>query len=146
MRTWLGPCLVTLTLAGVSITAGRLVVAQTRSEGGQPSRLDELLHQRREILAKSVELKMTQYTVGECTYEAVLTARRKLHEAELDAAKTREERIEVLENQLEAEKNSTALAQDRFRRGSLDQAAVLEARAALLGVEIELHRERHEAD
>jgi outer membrane protein TolC len=71
----------------------------------------------------------------------VFTARRDLQEAELDAAKTREDRIAVLEEQLEIAKQSVSLAERMFESGRVSEIGVLREQAALLSVEIELLRE-----
>ena len=147
MRIWLTSSLMPVCLLmGVGIIALPVVVAQNQGGPSRQARLDELLQQRRDILTRAVDVQMQQYLEGSCTLQAVLDVRRELQAAELDAAKTRAQRIAVLEEQLKIAQRSVALAEQRFRVGALPQASVLQAQAAVLSVEIALLREQVEAE
>ena len=118
------------------------VQGQTEKAANSQSKLDDLLKERQKMLRKAVDLLTTQHREGGCRIEDVMAARDKLHEAELDAAQSRDERIAVLEKQLQSAEASVSIARQRFQSGSFTEVGLLHARAALLSVKIQLLRER----
>ena len=137
-----------LLIAAASLSLGVVITAalpevfgQAEADVDKQSRLEDLLEQRRDVLASAVELAMQQYLNGDCSFEFVLTTRQHLHEAELEAATTREDRVAALERHLEAAEASVAVAEQMFQAGRVTSVDVLLARAASMRVEIRLLRE-----
>ena len=111
-KLWAGPVLAVAIMALVPNVSGKAEV-----NGDRPSQLEDLLKQRRDTLAKAVDLRRQQYLNGNCDFEAVLTTQQYLHEAQLEAATTREDRVAALRKQLEVAEAVAALAQQRFKDG-----------------------------
>ena len=118
------------------------VFAQDQGDADRQTQLDELLKQRRDTLARAVDLQIAYYRDGNCDFEEVITAQRNLHEAELDAAKTREQRVAILEKQLKSAQQSVAVAKTKFENGAGGETDMLQAKADLLHVKIRLVRQR----
>ena len=128
-----------LTVAIVTLVPN--VLGQAEVDVDQKARLEDLLKQRQATLTKAVELRRQQYLQGDCSFEVVLAAQTLLHEAELDAAKTQEERVAALEKQLKVAKTAVDIAEQMFDDGRVSSVDVLLARAASMSVEISLLRE-----
>ncbi len=142
MRTWSVASLAILFLFGTATIILPIARGQEETESDGQTRLETLLVQRRDALAKAVELQMQQYRNGRCTLEAVRTLRRQLGEAELDAAQTPEDRVVVLQKQLALAKRDVALAKELSIVGRVTELDVLQANAAEMRVEIQLIREQ----
>ena len=142
MRTWLIVSLTATLLVGTATVVLPIARGQDETESDGPARLEELLVQRRETLTKAVELKMLQFRNGRCTLESVRSLRQQLSEAELDAAKTREDRVAVLQNQLALAKRDVAIAKEASIRGRFTEADLLQAQAAEMHAEVQLLREK----
>lgn len=99
--------------------------------------------QRVEALHRAVKELQQQYRDGAVDFGRVTTAQRDLCEAVVLTAKTPDERIAYLEEQLKIATKLRDLARIRFRNGATTAVDVHEAEAACLHVEIRiLHEQR----
>lgn len=118
------------------------VFGQRQADAGKQPPLAELLKQRRDTLAKAVEILTFHIQQGNLGFEELLTAQQQLMEAELEASTTRNERMAILERARTTAEAALTIAEKKFETGSSTQLDALFARAALLAVEIRLLRER----
>lgn len=107
----------------------------------QADKLDELLQQRRDTLRTLVDIVTAEYRRGTTGFESVASAEDQLIVAELELAKTPKARIAILQRRAELMKGFFAIVDARFKRGQVNQAQVLVARAALLQSQIQLAQE-----
>ena len=125
MRTGLFIAGASIFLAVAIMTLVPNVLGQAEVDVGIQSRLTDLLTQRRDTLTKAVELRRQQYLNGNCGFEVVLATLQHLHEAELEAATTREDRVAALTKQLEVAESAVARAEQMFKDGRVNSVDIL---------------------
>lgn len=130
-------------LRGLSLVLGLAIVSATFILAAQPAqnadadKINRLMLERRDILLKIVEAIKTRYEAGDIKIDAVYRAQSDVLNAELELAKTREDRLAALKSQL-------ALCQSMEQEARVQQKAiesVLTATAARLQAEIQILRE-----
>jgi hypothetical protein len=105
--------------------------------------LEALLKERRDTLRQMVEnLEVGQRSGTGITELSVLHARNELLDAELDLAKTREERVAVREKMVANLKVIEKAAEMQYRMGTTTPETLLRAKAARLKAEAQLLREK----
>ena len=97
-----------------------------------------LQQERVDILQRAVELALKQYRAGALDFRSVHATQSDLLDAQLDMAKTREERISVLRSQLKVAKGAMAISEMRFESGQTSKLEVYQAKSAALRIEIQL--------
>ena len=97
-----------------------------------------LQQERVDVLQRAVELALEQYRAGALDFHSVYATQSDLLDAQLDIAKTREERIRVLRSQLKVAKESMAISEMRFDGGRTSKLEVYQAESAALRIEIQL--------
>ncbi len=142
MRTKLCGFIAVITLA-VGLLA--LPVISAGEDAAQQSNLDELLKQRRDTLQQVVEVVTEEYHIGNKSFAAVVQAKARLIDAELEMVKGRQERLGLLRQQVEMFEKLSAVIDERFALGQVTHAERLAAQVALLDAKIELSREQNRA-
>jgi hypothetical protein len=110
--------------------------------------LEALLRERQETLGKIVEILDARYRRGiggEDTAVNLTHAKAQLYDAQLDLAKTKDERIAIREKIVANLREVERRAEARVQGGGADallQKSLLEAKAARLKAEIQLLREK----
>ncbi len=104
-------------------------------------KIKALLEQRRDVLAKRVELFTRQFQGARSTMTQVIEARVDLFAAELDLAETRDARIALLESQVSKLKKDEELSDSLRQAARGDESTVLLATSRRLSAEIALERE-----
>jgi outer membrane protein TolC len=107
-----------------------------------PSGADAAPAERRETLRQLVKAAEQHYRSGNTTLPSVIRASNLLLEAELEAAKTKAERIALYEKMVENLRELEKVAEAGYKAGVRPMDDVLEARAARLKAEIQLAREK----
>lgn len=102
------------------------------------SNLDELLRQRRDTLQRLVEVVTEEYHSGKKTFGAVVQAKDRLIDAELELVNGRQDRLALLRQQVEMFEALSTVTDERFALGQVTQSERLAARAAVLDAKIEL--------
>jgi hypothetical protein len=118
---------------------------QPKKEPPPPGKVKDLLKERRDLLHRAADLTMRQYDNGTATPEAVMHAQRAVLDAELDLCDTPAERIVVLRKKLEVMESLVAKTEMRVTAGVAREADLLQARAQVLEVRIQLLREEDKA-
>ena len=133
-----------LAVLGASLLVVLPVMAQQSDEPTTDieTQLRELQMQRCKVLNELVERQSVMYRVGECRIGPVLAAQRDLFQASLEVADSLDRRMAVLESHAEIAKRTHQAAQDLHNAGEVQKTDPLQAKAALLEIEIELLRER----
>jgi hypothetical protein len=112
-------------------------------QGEASERLESLLKERRETLRQLVETLEGQWRAGLTDGQMpALHAKNELLDAELDLAKTREERITVREKMVANLKVIEKTAEIQQRMGTTTPDTLLRAKAARLKAEAQLLREK----
>ena len=97
-----------------------------------------LQRERVVVLQQAVELALEQYRAGTLDFRSLHAMQSDLLDAQLDMAKTRDERIRVLRSQLKAAKESLAVSEMRFENGETSKLEIYQAKSAALRIEIQL--------
>src|SRR5207244_3439251 len=123
---------------------------KTDAPGGQvqrtaESRLDELLQERLGTLKELVRLTEQTYRKGITSFPELQRAKTMLLKAELEACKSAEARIEVLEQSVTMARESEKFAQRLLQAGQEARAGVMAAKVDRLETEIALEREKAKA-
>ena len=87
---------------------------QTISPMERARRIEQLLNERRDLLAAIVPFRVQQYRDGGIDFDAVVRAKQELTAADLALAKTVVQRIAILEQQLDTYKQAVLVAEERF--------------------------------
>lgn len=117
----------------------------TADEGehsGQARSVEELLLARRSTLRELLGLVKSEFRAGVGTLEAVLHTTRLLNEAELQLAKTGEDRVTIYESTLKGFQQLEKTAKALNKLGRVPMRDVLRVRGERLEVEMELAREK----
>ena len=123
------------------------IQAQAQPSGQDASaQLKSLMEERRDALDKAVTILSSMYRVGTATFDQVVSAMAKLADAELELAKTKDERIAVYRKQVESWRDAEKVCQARLQAGTATEVNVLEAKSERLKAEIQLLRERGAGD
>jgi len=101
-----------------------------------------LQQERIAVLAEAAEYILQQYKEGRIVFGAVVLAQADLVKARLDATDQPEERLSLLEKQLQLAETALECAQQKFEAGATTKADVWQAKAHALDVRIQLLRER----
>lgn len=120
------------------ISAGQ----DTSQDAEETGSLDELLRQRRDTLQQLVEVVTEEYRIGTKSFNSVVQAKDRLIDAELELADSRQERLALLQQQVEMFEAFSAMTDERFALGQVPQSDRLAVRAAFLDAKIKLARER----
>jgi hypothetical protein len=133
------------------LTAGLLAVASFLVMSSQPRAAQEkapsahqmeLLKERLGVLQQVHEVASALFSHARCSFEEVLAARRQLLQAQLEAATTDKERIEILEKMVEEATKTEEVAKRLKESAQASELPVLQAKADRLTAEIQLDRGR----
>lgn len=129
---------VAITWATVTFTT-----AQEARNSDSPE-IKVLLKERRDVLAKRIELLRARYAVGtgNDTLSSLFTAMDQLLLAELQLANSREQRVTLTHKRLDNMRELERSVKQRFEAGTGSTDEVLSATAARLQAEIDLLREQ----
>jgi outer membrane protein TolC len=115
---------------------------QARAAEDGAAGIRDLLQQRRDTLANLVQLEMAAFSVGVTTSDTIFDAQRQLIDAELELAGTSEQRLAVLQEQVELAKKLENQVRARVDQGASPRRDLLRAQANRLRAAILLARER----
>ena len=121
------------------------VMAQQGTETDLAAELTKLRMNRVATLQELLDLSFVGYRHGEFAVDQVLEAQLDLTEAQLEMAETPDQRIALLEKQLKIAKRTLDAAENLGAAKEVSRCDALRAKAAMLGVEIKLLRERAKA-
>jgi outer membrane protein TolC len=139
----------TAMLALVSLSAGiGTVLVSSRSaaqpapgETNAPGDVNKLQEERIATLRDAAKLATELYARGMSTPEEVNRCNQQLVEAELDAATSGKQRVEILQNAFTDARRAEELATQQYQAGLITQLGRLEAKAYRLRMEIDLAKE-----
>ena len=137
---------VVLLLIGVNVPAPASQEELSQEELSQEERrVRKLLVQRRDTL-RAVESGIRKMReAGQANlYELLHTSRDRLA-IELELAESRGARLEILEHEVEVTRSLERVWEDKYQQGAGRRIDLLRVRAACLGFEIDLAREKTEA-
>jgi hypothetical protein len=128
---------------GLAVISATCIVAAQPAQKADAEKIKRLMLERRDTLLKIVETFRSRYERGTMKIDAVYRAQSDLLNAELDLAKTREERLAALNSQLANCQAIEARALELQKVGALggEVEFVLTATAARLQAEIQILRE-----
>jgi hypothetical protein len=137
--------LLTCAVAAVTVIASAIAADLSPSKPDEASRqLESLLKERRDTFRKLVEFVEVKHGRGEVDLPALIRVSNQLLDAELDLAKTKAERITLLQklvaNLRRVEEDAESRHNVGFGLNSFE--ALSEAKAARLKAEIQLVREQ----
>lgn len=133
---------ITLTAIAVfSLAVAAGTFAQSKADPVE-DQVRALMKQKQEVLEQRVQLLRETYLRGSIPFDEVLAARNDLLEVELELAASMDERLSILESQLQNLRQLEELTKRHFATGQAPQADLLGARAARLGAEIAVLRAR----
>ena len=118
------------------------VMAQQGTETDLAAELTKLRMNRVATLQRLLDLSFVGYRQGQFPIDQVLDAQHDLMEAQLEIAETPDQRIAMLERQLEITHKTLEAAKKLRAAHEVSQCDTLRAKAALMGVEIKLLQER----
>ena len=132
-------------IGGVTLVGGAGAVEVLRA-APPPSdgHTTELLKARAEAATNAEELAQARYQQGLGGYEDLLTWSRRVTEAKLELATTREERVALLRELVQRSARAEAMAADRQKLGTGSPLEVQAARFERLTAEIRLSRAESE--
>jgi hypothetical protein len=120
---------------------------QVQEKSNKGAEINALLKERQTLLEQRLSI-LTEWwknggmgLYGAVGYEKVLEAQMDVVQASIDAADTPQRRSAALQKCLETTEAMVKLAEDRFSAGTATQIDVLEAKAKLAKVRIEMLRE-----
>ena len=111
-------------------------------EKAYAAEIKALQQERIAALAEAAEYILQQYKEGRIVFGTVVLAQADLVQARLDATDNPEERLALLEKQLQLAETALECAKQRFDVGGTTKADVLQAKAHALDIKIKLLRER----
>ena len=131
----------------IVLLSALFLVSATQAQAEPPAKntatqVESLMKERRDVLQNIAQMLNAQYRVGTAGIDRVVSATNKLADAELELAKTKDERIAVCRKQVESCRDFEKLCQARHEVGIVTQADVLIATAERLKAEIQLLREQ----
>src|SRR5690349_16473006 len=88
-----------------------------RATGTPPNAADDLLRQRLEAAQEGAKMAQSMYQTGLADFQVVSDWQRRVSNSELAMAKTKEQRVAVLQKDLERTKTLEALAHQRVAAG-----------------------------
>ncbi|HXD88024.1 MAG TPA: hypothetical protein VN641_16170 [Urbifossiella sp.] len=103
-------------------------------------KVKELKKERIAVLREMSDLLAKLFVAGRVPYGELGEGRRLLTEAEVEAANTDAERVELYKKLVAALKQDESLAETRYKAGRDTHATILKARAHRLGAEIHLEQ------
>lgn len=112
------------------------------AQESKKSKVTVLLEERREALKTRLEVIEKLVSVNKSTPEALIAAREDLLNAEIEMATNTSGRVAALEQKVENARRLEEVMQQRKHEAKATEAEVLLAKAARLGVEVELLREK----
>jgi outer membrane protein TolC len=117
--------------------------AQTYLRKWPTAREKALMQERLDALKEVVEIQKIRMTHGvEDNSQAMCDAQTAALAAELELCESKEQRLKVLEKNLEVQQQFEKIAQARFQAAAGTRADVLTAKAARLDAEIALEKEK----
>ncbi len=126
------------------LVAFSLTAAAIRADNEEASSADgqirNLMAQKRDALQERVDEIRKFHESGTVTTDKVLDAQLDLSRAQLDLAITKEDRLSVLDSQVQILRDLEQVAKSRYQSGSAMRAEVLNAMAARIDAEIALLR------
>ena len=128
-------------LSTVSV-ADSFAFAQQETESDSSVVLNELLTERRDTLAKRLATLETKSAQGQLKIDAVIAARDQLLDAELQLAKTKEQRLAIFQKRIDNMRELEDSVKLQNENGLATPESLLAATAARLQAEIDLVRER----
>lgn len=120
----------------------RLVEMRKMIRSEQTEDDNELLTKRRDALNSQCEMVLRRHQSGIATQTSVIAVSNQLLDAELQLAKTKKQRLSLYKTHLDRLRELEKLAKERYEAGVGPENDVLEAKAARLQAEIDLHREQ----
>jgi outer membrane protein TolC len=134
---------------GWFLCQGATLAAQPKpdaqKETDKAAEIKKLLKQRRELLQAMVKVLTAQYQLGAIDPERVFRAERDLIKADTELADTPAERTAKLKESLKLAESFVDLIEKRVKVGGATQVDLLQGRAILLEVRIELLRDEPKA-
>lgn len=124
-------------VAAVSVATALSTLAGNEANPAE-ARIRELMMQKRDVLQQRIAALEQFYKNGQVTHADVLNAKIELLTAELDLAANKNERLGVLESQLQLFRRLEKVAQAQFLTGEALHTEVLQAKAARIDAEIAL--------
>ena len=137
---------------GVLITAPLVVVLYCgarhclEQQATPETEINKLLIEQRDTYRQLVDAVTTQYRSGTVELDNVIRAKNGLFAAELELAKTKAERIQIFEKQLDNMRELEAANAQRFEAGVATFNQLLESKAARIRAQIKLLREKDSQD
>lgn len=130
---------------GDSVKANETLLAVVVPAGAaQPkvsAKLNNLLKERRDILAKLADLAMSDFDAGRGSNLGIFNAQRALLEADLELAETHAERLKLLRKGVKITEPLLALVQARVKAGQAPPTELLQMQTMVLDARIRLLRE-----
>jgi hypothetical protein len=123
----------------LAVMAATLLVSQVRPQEGV-KKVEELRKERIAVLKNLTDALEALYKSSNATFDEVLEARHLLIDAELEAAKTDAERVELYKNLVVVLKAYESWADVQHKTARATVASVLKAKAKRLEAEIHLEQ------
>jgi outer membrane protein TolC len=117
---------------------GAAALQEPNSREAAKAKIRKLQQERVILLQKAVEVALAQYREGRQDFRTVKFAQQELLKAKLEMAETHEEQIQLLTSQLKVAKGSLAIAEAMYQAGQTTELDVLQARSAVIHIEIRL--------
>ena len=131
-----------IVVLSIACVAGSFTIAQQATESDSHAALNELLTKRRDTLKQRVDVLEQMHADGSLSLTAVLAGRDQLLDAELQLAKTKEQRLTLYQKRLDNMRALEDMVKKRYEAGQITLDSTLSARAARLQAEIDLLREQ----
>ena len=112
--------------------------AQAPDKNAVSPTIQELVEARVKTLRRTLEVLKQQYREGVANAGQVCKAQNALTEALVETARSREERIELLQQHCKTLEDSLLIAETKFEHGAANEIDAIEARASLLQAQIRL--------
>ena len=112
--------------------------AQAPDKNGVSPTIQELVQERIKTLQRALEVLELQYREGVADFSRVYKAQSELDQALVDATRSREERIELLQQHCTTLEGSLLIAEKKIKKGAANEIDATEARASLLQAQIRL--------
>jgi len=129
-------------LSGVGLFGSQALSGPTRGKGEDPV-LRDLLTQKRALLQQVETDREAEYRAGAATTEQVEQAAIAVIQADLEMARTRQERIALHQKWVEITTKIEKMATARYRAATTTQTPLREAQIARIEAEIALEREKN---
>lgn len=139
-------CACALAACGAALFVGAPPTAPRPAAAGQPDKPDkvikELQDKRIAVLKEIVEITEKTYKGGQGGFDQVARARLDLLQAQLDASRTKEERVRVLEETVKQAESLEDVAKRLVEAKQAGRVEALKAQALVLQTRIALEQAR----